>query len=126
MKKISFVNPNFQQGPKEFNAYYLPYSVGILWSYVNQFESINTQYELDEFVWRRDPIAETVELLKDNTVVGFSTYIWNKQYNNVLARELKKANPNIVILFGGPEPPIEDPNFFERFPYIDVCVKQEG
>jgi len=126
MKKISFVNPNFQQGPKEFNAYYLPYSVGILWSYVNQFESISSQYELDEFVWRRDPIAETVELLKDNTVVGFSTYIWNKQYNNVLARELKKANPDIVILFGGPEPPIEDPNFFERFPYIDVCVKQEG
>ena len=32
MKKISFVSPNFQQGPKEFNAYYLPYSPAVLWA----------------------------------------------------------------------------------------------
>ena len=124
--KISFVNPNFQQGPKEFNAYYLPYSPGIIWSYVNQFDIINDNYELGEFIWRRDPIEEVVERLKDSDVVGLSTYIWNRSYNHVLGRELKKANPNIFIFAGGPEPPVTDPNFFERFPYIDVCVKQEG
>ena len=31
-KIVSFVNPNFQQGPKEFNAYYLPYTPAVLWS----------------------------------------------------------------------------------------------
>lgn len=125
-KKISFVNPNFQQGPKEFNAYYLPYSPGIIWSYVNQFEHINNNFELDQFVWRRDPIEEVVERLKDNDIVGFSTYIWNRNYNHVLARELKKKNPDIFLFAGGPEPPVTDKNFFERFPYLDVCVKQEG
>ena len=64
-KKISFVNPNFQQGPKEFNAYYLPYSPGIIWSYVNQFDDIADNIELDQFIWRRDPIEEVVERLKD-------------------------------------------------------------
>lgn len=126
MKKVSFVSPNFQQGPKEFNAYYLPYSPAVLWSYAQQFENIRNTYVLGEFVWRRDPIEEVVELLKDSAIVGFSTYIWNKSYNNVLARELKKANPDILILFGGPEPPIEKSNFFEMYPYVDVCVKLEG
>jgi radical SAM superfamily enzyme YgiQ (UPF0313 family) len=125
-KKISFVNPNFQQGPKEFNAYYLPYSPGIIWSYVNQFDDIAESFELDQFIWRRDPIEEVVERLKDNDIVGFSTYIWNRSYNHVLGRELKKANPNIMLFAGGPEPPITDKEFFKRFPYLDLCVKQEG
>lgn len=126
MKKVSFVNPNFQQGPKEYNAYYLPYSPGIVWSYVNQFDSINQHYMLGEFIWRRDPIEDSIKLLKDSEVVGFSTYIWNRQYNHVLGRELKLANPDIFIFVGGPEPPVTDVDFFEKFPYIDVVVVQEG
>ena len=126
MKKVSFVNPNFQQGPKEYNAYYLPYSPGIVWSYVNQFDSINQHSSLGDFIWRRDPIEEAVDLLKDSDVVGFSTYIWNRAYNHVLGRELKIQNPDIFIFCGGPEPPVTDPDFFEKFPYIDVVVIQEG
>lgn len=125
-KIVSFVNPNFQQGPKEFNAYYLPYSPAILWSYAQQFDTVNQHYELGTFIWRRDTIEEAIEKLKGSAVVGFSTYIWNKSYNNVLARELKKAYPDILIVFGGPEPPIEKPNFFKNHPYVDLCVKKEG
>lgn len=125
-KKISFVNPNFQQGPKEFNAYYLPYTPAILWCYVNQFEIIADNYSLGEFIWRRDSIEDALETLSDSSVVGLSTYIWNKSYNHVLGRELKKSNPDLFIVAGGPEPPITDPDFFEKFPYIDICVKQEG
>lgn len=123
---VSFVNPNFQQGPKEFNAYYLPYSAGVLWSYVVQDDIINENYELGEFIWRRDFIEDAVETLRHSDVVGFSTYIWNRAYANVLARELKKANPNILIVAGGPEYPIEKPDFFKKYPFIDICVKQEG
>ena len=125
-KKISFVNPNFQQGPKEFNAYYLPYTPAILWCYVNQFDIIADNYSLGEFIWRRDSIEDALETLSDSSVVGLSTYIWNKSYNHVLGRELKKSNPDLFIVAGGPEPPITDPDFFEKFPYIDICVKQEG
>lgn len=126
MKKVSFVNPNFQQGPKEYNAYYLPYSPGIVWSYVNQFDSINQHYELGEFIWRRDPIEAAVDLLGDSDVIGFSIYIWNRSYSHVLGRELKAKNPNCFIIVGGPEPPVTDPDFFEKFPYIDIAVVQEG
>ena len=79
-KVISFVSPNFQQGPKEFNAYYLPYSPGILWSYVNQFNEINSNYKLGEFIWRRELIHDAVKILKYSDIVGFSMYIWNRSY----------------------------------------------
>ena len=93
---------------------------------MNQFDSINQHYSLGDFIWRRDPIEEAVDLLKDSDVVGFSTYIWNRAYNHVLGRELKIQNPDIFIFCGGPEPPVTDPDFFEKFPYIDVVVVQEG
>jgi putative methyltransferase len=126
MKKVSFVNPNFQQGPKEYNAYYLPYSPGIIWSYISQFDSINRYYQLGEFIWRRDPIEQALEILGDSDVVGFSIYVWNRSYSHVLGRELKEKNPNCFIIVGGPEPPVTDPNFFEKFPYVDIVVVQEG
>ena len=126
IKKISLVQPNFQQGPKEFNAHYLPYSAGVLWSYVTTSEKVKNNYELDKLVWLRDNLDETLASIIDNDVVAFSTYIWNKNYNYALARKLKEANPKCIIIFGGPELPITKKNIFEKFPFIDYVVKGEG
>lgn len=126
MKTFSWVQPNFQQGPKEFNAHYLPYSAGILWSYIQTFDNLKSQYKLGKFIWKRDSIDVSLEQLKDSDIVGFSTYVWNKNYNYALARRLKELRPDCIVLFGGPEPPITDPKFFKRFPFIDICIKQEG
>ena len=126
MKLISLVQPNFQQGPKEFNAYYLPYSVGVLWAYVNQFDSIKSNYQLEDMIWRRDDIKETLDKLSKCDIVAFSTYVWNKNYNYHLASKLKELNPNCIILFGGPELPITKKDIFKRLPFIDIVIKSEG
>lgn len=123
---ISFVQTNFQQGPKHLNAFYLPYSVGILWSYVSQFTHIKEKYDLDLLIWRRDPIEETAQKLSNSRVVGFSSYVWNREYNYELAKRTKELNPDTIIIFGGPEPPVTDPNVFKKFPFIDLLVKMEG
>jgi len=125
-KKVSFVSVNFQQGPTHLNAYYLPYSVGLLWSYVAQFPEVTDDYELGEMLWRRDDIDVAVEKLKDADIVGFSTYIWNRNYNYKLARTIKERYPHILIMFGGPEPQIEKADIFERYPFMDVVIKNEG
>jgi radical SAM superfamily enzyme YgiQ (UPF0313 family) len=124
--RVSFVNPNFSQGPKELNAHYLPYSPAVIWSYVNQFPHITDRFMLGDFVWCREPIEIVAKKLADSRVVGLSTYIWNKKYNTELAKALKKLNPEILIVQGGPEPPIENKEFFSLYPFIDICVKQEG
>jgi hypothetical protein len=43
-------------------------------------------------------------VLQANTsVVGFTSYMWNLDRNIHLAREIKAANPGIVVILGGPE-----------------------
>jgi putative methyltransferase len=125
-KKISFVQPNFQQGPKEFNAYYLPYSAGVILSYALASEKVNIAWEVDHLVWRRAPIEELAVKLSTSDVVAFSTYVWNHRYNYKLARLVKTLNPNCLIVFGGPEPAIEDPELFEKEPFMDLVIKMEG
>ena len=113
-KRVSFVQPNFQQGPKEFNAYYLPYSAGVILSYALSHEPVQKAWELGDLIWRREPIEETAQRLQHDDVVAFSTYVWNHRYNYKLARRIKELNPRVKILFGGPEPAITDPKLFEK------------
>lgn len=120
------MQPNFQQGPKDLNAFYLPYTVGVLWAYAQKSEIIKDRYEIDCIIWNRDPIKATAEKLSKNSVVAFSTYIWNKNYNYTLAREIKKINPNVKLIFGGPEVAVTDKKLFVKHPYMDIVVKMEG
>jgi len=125
-KTFSWVQPHYRQGNKSSNNYYLPYSAGILWCYLEQFPELMDQYQLGQVIWKRDPVAEVVEQLKHHEIVGFSTYVWNRNYNYELARQLKLANPNCYIIFGGPEVPNSDPDIFKNMPYIDCVVVNEG
>ena len=122
-RSVSFVQVNFSQGPRELNAYFLPYSAGVVLAYALQR---NTDWRLQEFVWRRDPIDETAFRLSANDMVGFSVYVWNREYSYRLARRIKELNPRCQIVMGGPEPAITDPDIFRKHPYIDVLVKLEG
>jgi radical SAM superfamily enzyme YgiQ (UPF0313 family) len=125
-KTVSLVQPNFQQGPKEFNAHYLPYSVGVLWAYVSQFDDITNYYKLDTIVWKRTSIQATAETLATSDIIAFSTYVWNKNYNYALAEKIKKINPSAILIFGGPEIPITKPDLFKSYPFIDYVIKSEG
>ena len=123
---ISLIQPNFQQGPTELNAYYLPYTVGVLWAYVTSQSALSESLKLDQVIWRRDSIKQTAELLEHNDILLFSTYVWNREYNYELARTVKKLNPNVVCVFGGPEIPVKDKNIFSRYNFIDYVVVTEG
>jgi len=125
-KKISFVNVNFRQGPVELNAYFLPYSVGVLWAYAQSQPDIAAQWELGNMLWKREDIEQTAQQLSQHDIIGFSTYIWNRNYNYALAKRIKEINPKILIFFGGPEPAVTDPNVFKQHPYIDLICTYEG
>ena len=124
--KIAWVQPNFQQGPKEFNAHYLPYSAGVIWSYAIADPWIRDNFECTDMVWHRDAVEPLVDKLAVNDVVTFSTYVWNHQYNYTLARMVKERNPNCLIIFGGPEPAITDKDLFRKEPYMDLVICFEG
>lgn len=124
--KIAFVQPNFQQGPKELDAYYLPYSAGVVWSYAVADPWVRDNFEVTEWVWRRDEVSPIAERLAQNEIVAFSTYVWNHNYNYELARQIKSINPNVLTIFGGPEPAITDADIFRKNPFMDVVICFEG
>jgi tRNA A37 methylthiotransferase MiaB len=124
--KIAWVQPNFQQGPKEFNAYYLPYSAGVIWAYSLADDKIKNQFEVTEWLWRREAVEETAQRLAQNNIVAFSTYVWNHRYNYAVARRIKEINPNVLIIFGGPEPAITDKELFVKEPFMDLVICYEG
>ena len=125
-RRLGFVQPNFQQGPQDLHAYYLPYSAGVILAQVWQDSEIKQKWRQGDLVWRRDPIEATAEILAHHDMVAFSTYVWNHRYNYALARRVKEINPDCVTVFGGPEPAITDPDLFRRESFMDVVIKMEG
>ena len=123
---IAWVQPNFQQGPKEFNAYYLPYSAGVIWTYSLQDPVIREKFAVTEWLWRREAVEPTAQRLAQNDIVAFSTYVWNHRYNYAVARRVKEINPAVLIIFGGPEPAITDPDLFRKEEFMDLVICYEG
>lgn len=123
---ISFVQPNFKQGPGGIAAY-LPYSSGLLWSHAQTNDIVKNNLSIDKLIYSREPIDLLSIELSKNDIVAFSTYVWNRNYNFKLAQKIKTINPSVFIVFGGPEPPISRNDIFLNvMSFADVVVKGEG
>jgi len=109
---------------KEF--LYLPYSTGTIWAYANTDDRIKQSFTLKEMYIKKMPIDELVAELDDPAMFGFSSYVWNHQYNLEVARQVKKKFPDCQIVFGGPSVSINDKNFMKENTYIDYAVYLEG
>jgi len=62
-------------------------------------------------------------------IIGFSNYLWNFQLSLAFAKRIKELYPKIIIIFGGPNYPVE-PEQQKKFlldnPAIDFYVIHEG
>ena len=126
--KVLLVQPNFKIGLGSLAGYWLPYSVGCLWSYGNQFDVVNQNFELHDLIFRREDPDTLVSRVKDSDIAFFSCYMWNWEYNKEIARRLKEYNPSITIVFGGPQVTNrpEEEKFFDNNPFVDVISLNEG
>ena len=126
MLKLGLIQPNFQTGPRHLNSFYLPYTLGCLWSYVSQYSDITDNFEIDAWLFDRPDLKVAVDKFADCDVVFASMYIWNTQYCYRLLSLLKQKNPELIVVAGGPQIPWRDKNFFLEHPYIDSVVINEG
>ncbi|MBQ2902891.1 MAG: radical SAM protein [Clostridia bacterium] len=120
-KNIYLVQPTFMST----SSVYFPYAIGALASYAFNFRDIEENYELKEVFFLRDKITDIVSSLKNPFLVGFSNYIWNYEYNKILAFEVKKAFPDCIILFGGQQI-TESTDLLTECPFIDILMHFEG
>lgn len=62
----------------------------------------------------------------DADCYGFSCYIWNIERVVKLAEIIKKARPEAIIIFGGPEVSYDGPALLAAYPFVDYVFSGEG
>lgn len=111
---------------------FLPLSAGMLTAFCEADAEFNKHYQIDhDFLFvRDDPEKITRQVLDANVdVLGFSTYIWNEALSLDVARRVKAARPETLIIFGGQsisQWPEVNEAFLRANPFIDVAVRGEG
>ena len=105
---------------------FIPYSVGLLQAFAQTKEEIRDAYKFQGFIYLREKIEDVVKKTKGVDVLGVSNYIWNSVYSRALAKAVKEANPNCLVVMGGPHVPNRSEKFFQEHPYVDLLVHNEG
>jgi len=106
--------------------HYLPYSVGLLQAYIEKYAQQPERYTFLEMIHSRMPVEAAVEALQTADIVGFSAYVWNINISLKIASSLKTINPNVLIVFGGPQVPDKAEQFLRDNPFIDLVCHGEG
>jgi putative methyltransferase len=119
---IYLFQPQYAVEIRQETNYWVPYSVGCLWSYASQFSDITDHFNLADIIFRRDPPDEILDRMHDPVYCGFSVYIWNFQYCLTLAEMIKTRWPACVIQFGGPE----TSGKLLKHDFVDSIVAGEG
>jgi len=75
-----------------------------------------------------DPLHRIIKLLLDQKTkrIGFSCYIWNIEIVLKLAEVIKKAKPQVQIIFGGPEVSFDGLALLKDHLFCDLIIQGEG
>ena len=121
-KKVQLVQINNKYG----SQVYLPYSAGILQSYAMADKEVCDNFSFNEFIFVREKMSQLIKKIDTIDVLAVSCYVWNWAMSLKLAEEVRKRNPNCLIIFGGPQVPNDISGFFEKYSFIDIAVHGEG
>lgn len=120
-KKIYFVQPNYLYG----NAAHLPYASGTIMANAWKNELIRSSFSAEKIFFLRRDIDESIAEMDEPFMVGFSTYVWNFEYNKAFAKRLKEKHPACIVVFGGHHVP-HDNSLLKDCEYIDILSHGEG
>ncbi len=106
------------------NSRFTHASLGLRYIYANMSE-LQTETKIIEFSINDalQSIAEKL-LIQQPKIIGIGTYIWNASEVNELIQIIKKVDPNITIILGGPE--VSHQPFRVDFKSADHIIQGEG
>ncbi|KEO81270.1 B12-binding domain-containing radical SAM protein [Tumebacillus flagellatus] len=83
--------------------------------------------DLCEYTIKDPALSVAADIYKRKPdVVGFSCYIWNIEETIPIIQMLRKTNPNVKIVLGGPEVSYDSRMWLMRIPEVDAIVINEG
>ncbi len=125
MKNIYLIQANAIYGDEVKNTY-IPYAIGCLAAFAFSDEKIKREYSLKKFIYTRQNISSVIEQLNEPFIVGFSTSIWNSEYNKALSKEIKKAYPDCITVFGGHQISPDSKTAAEEYTDADIFIHGGG
>ena len=107
------------------NAKYIHTNIAI--RYLKAYAKPEFDVEMVEYTIKDPAINIVSDLIQRNPdVIGFSCYIWNIEETIKVISMLKKINPELVIVLGGPEVTYDVSYWLERLADVDFIVIGEG
>jgi len=114
-----------------FSSEYIPYPIGCIKSYF----CANFEADIDfsvELIKDPEELSSQIEQLSKDAqplIFGFSCYMWNHNLSMSYASAIKKLFPDSLIVFGGPDFPLEIEEkrlWLQERPCIDLFIEGEG
>ncbi|MEH7156191.1 B12-binding domain-containing radical SAM protein [Neobacillus drentensis] len=107
------------------NAKYIHTNLAI--RYLKAYAEPEFTIQIKEYTIK-DPVLNIVTDLYQQKpeVIGFSCYIWNIEETIKVVNMIKKVNPSIKIVLGGPEVTYDTHEWMEKIPEADFIVIGEG
>ena len=107
------------------NAKYIHTSLSI--RYLKAYAAPEFDIAIPEYTIKDPTINIVTDLYTQKAdVIGFSCYIWNIEETIKIVNLLKKVQPDVVIVLGGPEVSYDIDYWLERIPNADYFVIGEG
>jgi len=105
-------------------------SLPLLWCSLKTYYEENST-KSNEYQWAdpwisdfntKEQILEQCQKVPPH-IFGFSVFVWNEEFFNQVAQEVKKQHPDCLIVYGGPQSNVKyNDNFFNENPWIDIVV----
>ena len=114
-------------GSKSYSPNLIPYPIGCIKSYCLEYSKFASEFEIEIFKDPQEFIDAAIK--KKSSIIGFGNYVWNLELSTDIAKEIKSMNPETLIVFGGPNFPLEDTKRIEWLkerPFIDIYVTGDG
>ncbi len=125
MKNIYLVQANAIYGDK-VKSTYIPYAIGCLAAYAFSDKQIKESYSLGKFIYTRLPIEKALSQLDSPYLIGFSSAIWNNEYNKVFSKAIKEKYPDCITVFGGHQISPDADEAFREYEHADIIIHGGG
>jgi radical SAM superfamily enzyme YgiQ (UPF0313 family) len=115
----------FSPGGEDANNYFF-YNTGS--AYIISFLRLNG-YTAEQFIYNDFINLENCLkkiLMYNAKVIGFTVFNTNFITSILIAEQLKKISPETIIAFGGPTATIYSEFILGKYPFIDVCFRNES
>lgn len=100
--------------------------MGLLQAYYQKHAKHPEIFEFLDPIFCRMPVDKIVTQLQQAEIVFFSVYIWNFRISVEIARCLKKKKLGVMIIFGGPNIPVDAEKLLKSHPFINIACHGEG